>query len=243
MAVEYYDDIIAAKLAKWMPTDSKLRILKPDETKRLFEQHAMDTNDKPIQLPLIAMSRNNDIELLLNVKNHQSFNGLKLWPTKEDVVSLAAKGKTPDGTAFMNAIPIKLQYQLDIYTKTMQESSEYLRQYLFKLINNPSLKITIPYNGVNIEQIANIRILSTISDTSDTAERLFPGQFSRWTIQFELQDAFLYDIPYKRNWKLYVTDTELLPQDEYSVFEVAEGLTPADTVVESDNIGVNFKKS
>jgi hypothetical protein len=50
-------------------------------------------------------------------------------------------------------------------------------------------------------------------------------------------------VPYKRNWKLYITDTDLLPQDEYSVFEVAEGLTPADTVVESDNIGVNFKKS
>ena len=62
--------------------------------------------------------------------------------------------------------------------------------------------IDIPYNGTNIQHIANIRILNTISDTSAISERLFSGQFSRWTIQFEIQDAFLFSIPYKRNWKI-----------------------------------------
>jgi hypothetical protein len=82
-------------------------------------------------------------------------------------------------SAQLNVIPIKLVYQLDIYTKTYEEGDEYLRNFLFKLINNPVIKIAIPYNGVEIEHIANIRVLDTVSDTSAISERIFSGQFTR----------------------------------------------------------------
>lgn len=143
-----------------------MRILRPDETKRLFELQASDAGDKPLQLPLIALSRNNDIELLLNVKSPKSFAGTVL---QQDA----------NRTLQLNVIPIKLQYQFDIYTKTRQEGDEYMRQYLFKLINNPVIKLVIPYNGIELEQIANVRVLTTVSDTSAIGERLFPGQFTR----------------------------------------------------------------
>ena len=39
------------------------------------------------------------------------------------------------------------------------------------------------------------------SDTSDIPNHLFAGQFYRWTIQLELQDGFLFSIPYKKNWR------------------------------------------
>ena len=230
MALEYYDDVIAAKIKKWLPNNSVLRVLKPDETKRLFELQANDHNDQPLQLPCIALSRNNDIELLVNVKNQKSFMGHQL-------------GVYDTRTLMLNTIPIKLQYQLDIYTKTASEGDEYLRQYLFKLINNPSFKIVIPYNGVDIEQIANIRVLTPVSDTSSISERLFPGQFTRWTIQLEIMDAFFYDVPYKRNWKLYLIEQDedsLVSLDEYSIFEAAADLnneTPADI---SEPIAINF---
>jgi hypothetical protein len=70
-------------------------------------------------------------------------------------------------------------YQLDIYTKTAEEGDEYVRNFLFKLINNPVLKISIPYNDLNVEHIANIRVLDTVSDTSSISERIFSGQFTR----------------------------------------------------------------
>ena len=228
MALEYYDDAIVAKLQKWTPTNLQLRILKPDETKRLFETLADDSKDKNVKLPMIALSRNNDIELLLNKKSPRSYDGLKIKQTEDE-------------TAQLNVIPVKLQYQMDIYTKTYKESDEYLRQYLFKLINNPVIKISIPQNGDYIEQIANIRILSTISDTSDIPQRLFPGQFTRWTIQMEIQDAFLYDIPYRRNWKIFVDEDELYDPKYYSVFEVATDLVTPE-VEESEVIPFNFKK-
>ena len=61
MTISYYDDAITYKLKNWIPDNSKLRVLKPDETKRLIEITADDSKDKPLQLPLIALSRKHDI--------------------------------------------------------------------------------------------------------------------------------------------------------------------------------------
>jgi hypothetical protein len=229
MAIRYYDDVLAAKLKRWNPS-TDLRILKPNEVKRLFALNAEDSEDKPLTLPCIALSRNNDLEIVTNIKTPKSYAGLKL-------------SQTEAGTKMLNAIPVKPVYQLDIYTKTAEEGDEYLRQYLFKLINNPVIKIAVPYNGVEVEQIANIRVLNSVSDTSEVSERLFPGQFNRWTIQLEIQDAFLYDIPYKKNWKLFIDDQETMPVSDYSTFEVGESLTVQDP--EKDEIHLlnfNFKK-
>jgi hypothetical protein len=229
MAIRYYDDILAAKLKRWNPA-SDLRILKPNEVKRLFALAAEDSLDKPLTLPCIALSRNSDLEIVTNIKTPKSYAGLKVRQTEAE-------------TMLLNAIPVRPQYQLDIYTKTAEEGDEYLRQYLFKLINNPVIKIIVPYNGVDMEQIANIRVLNTVSDTSEVSERLFPGQFNRWTIQLEIQDAFLYDVPYRKNWKLYIDDTETLPEEECSTFEVGEDLLIRDLKNdEIEPLSFNFQK-
>ena len=232
MALEYYDDALAGKLMKWTPTNLQLRILKPDETKRLIETMADDSGDKKLKLPFIALSRSNEIELLLNVKNPHSFDGLKLEQTEEQ-------------TTQMNVIPVKLQYQLDIFTKTQVEADHYVREYLFKLINNPVIKFEIPYNNKNIPQMANIKVLSNISDTSDIPQRLFTGQFTRWTIQLEILDAFLYNIPYRKNWKIYTDDTAILAEEQMSTemwgeLEVAKDLTSKPE--ETEKLSIWFKK-
>ena len=54
MAIRYYDDVLAAKLKRWNPA-SDLRVLKPNEVKRLFSLSAEDTKDKPLTLPFIAL--------------------------------------------------------------------------------------------------------------------------------------------------------------------------------------------
>lgn len=200
MAIRYYDDAIIYKLKKWVPDNSTLRVLSPDDTKFLFEVNADDRNDERMKLPFIALSRSNDLNLLLNVKNSRSYDGLKIIGT-----DLA--------TAHINVIPIRLQYQLDIYTKTADDGDEYLRNFLFKLINNPLIHIDIPYNDTNISHVANIRVLDSVANTSGASGRLFVGQFNRWTIQFEIQDAFLFSIPYKQNWKIEGATLETLKED------------------------------
>lgn len=195
MAISYYDEAITQKIKSWLADSSKLRVLSPDDSARLFKLNAEDTNDEALKLPLIAISRNKDIEITSAIKQNKSFDGL-----------IIGKDDTGATTVHLNVIPIKTTYQLDIYTKRQIESDEYVRQYLFKLINNPQIIIEITYNNYIVRHTANLRVLGTVSDTSDISAHLFPGQFYKWTIQLELQDGFLFSIPVKHGWKLVESD-------------------------------------
>lgn len=219
MACRYYDDILVAKILKWLPEATNLRVLGPSESKKLFELTADDIKDQPFKLPIISLTRSKDIELLSTIKQPKSYEGLKLL-------------STPEETLHFNVIPIKLLYDLTIYTKTEEEVDEYVRNFLFKLINNPVIKVRIPYNNTQIEHVANIRVLSNISDTSDISERIFSGQFHCWTIQLEIQDAFLFSLPYRRNWQLCIEDTT----EDYLELSKAIGLQSILEVTKATNL-------
>lgn len=190
MAINYYDEAVTQKIKGWLADSSKLRVLSPDESNRLIQLMADDSKDQPLKLPLIAISRNKDIEIESAIKQNRSFDGL--------VIKTDATNAT---TVQLNVIPIKTTYQIDIYTKKRIEADEYVRQYLFKLINNPQIIIEIPYNNYIVKHTANLRVLNTVSDTSDIPTHIFSGQFYKWTIQLELQDGFLFSIPQKQGWK------------------------------------------
>ena len=213
MAISYYDEAVTQKIKNWLADNSKLRVLSPDESNRLIQLMAEDTEDKPLKLPLIAISRNKDIEIESAIKQNRSFDGL-IMDTDE----------TTDTTVHLNVIPVKTTYQLDIYTKKRIEADEYVRQYLFKLINNPQIIIEIPYSGYTVRHTANLRVLNTVSDTSDIPTHIFSGQFYKWTIQLELQDGFLFSIPQKHGWRIIgievsTVDKIVDPQEEEIFFE------------------------
>lgn len=211
MAINYYDEAITQKIKSWLADSSKLRVISPEESNRLIQLNAEDSNDQPLTLPLIAISRNKDIEIESTIKQNKSFDGL-----------IIGKDSTAATTVHLNVLPIKTTYQLDIYTKKRIEVDEYVRQYLFKLINNPQIIIEIPYNNYIVKHTANLRVLNTISDTSDIATHVFAGQFYKWTIQLELQDGFLFSIPQKKNWKFVgyevtMADKIVDPEEEFLV--------------------------
>jgi hypothetical protein len=213
LAISYYDEAVTQKIKNWLADSSKLRVLSPDESNRLIQLTAEDSNDKPLKLPLIAISRNKDIELESAIKQNRSFDGL--------IIDKDCKNAT---TVHLNVIPIKTTYQLDIYTKKRIEADEYVRQYLFKLINNPQIIIEIPYNNYVVRHTANLRVLNTISDTSDIPTHVFAGQFYKWTIQLELQDGFLFSIPQKQGWRfagieVAAADKIVDPTSEEILFE------------------------
>lgn len=213
MAISYYDEAITQKIKGWLADSSKLRVLSPDESSRLLQLQAEDSEDQPLKLPLIAISRNKDIEIESAIKQNKSFDGLVI-----------GKDTTNNTTIHLNVIPVKTTYQLDIYTKKRIEADEYVRQYLFKLINNPQIIIEIPYNNYIVRHTANLRVLDTVSDTSDIPTHVFPGQFYKWTIQLELQDGFLFSIPNKRNWKFIGIEVSTVdkisdPTEEEILFE------------------------
>ena len=132
----------------------------------MFSIEASENNDKPIQLPLIALSRSTQIDVLHRTKRAMSFDGMML----------ESDGKH---TLQLDAIPISLTYQMDIYTRRFDEGDELLREMLFKLINNPQVVIELPYNNQKLKQVCALKVQGQIEDTSGIAERLFSGQFTR----------------------------------------------------------------
>ena len=191
MAIRYYDEALANKINSWLPKSKnrKIQVLKPDEVKRLFSIEADERNDKPIQLPLIAISRETQIDVMHPTKRAMSFDGIML---KSD-------GKH---TLQLDAVPIALTYQVDIYTRHFDEGDELLRELIFKIINNPQLTITLPYNNQNLIQVCAMKMQGQVEDTSSISERIFSGQFTRWTLRLDIDGAYLYSIPYVDNVKV-----------------------------------------
>lgn len=206
MAVRYYDDAVANKINSWLPKDKnrKIQVLKPDETKRLFSIEADEKNDKPLTLPLIALSRSNTVSLKQKTMTPMSFDGLMLDSDSKHTLQL-------------NGIPIYLSYQLDIYTRRYDEGDELLREFVFKLINNPQIVIELPYNNQKFKHVATIEMQTDIEDTSDISERLFPGQFTRWTLRFDIDGAYLFSLPYVDN--VSIDGYELEVRQDLSKYE------------------------
>lgn len=183
MGIRYYDEAVYNKIQGWVK-DPNLRILKPNETARLFQILADLNNDNPLSLPLIALSRESDVEIISTNKKALTFDGMLMDANEKKAQQL-------------NAIPIEVHYQLDIFTKEYAEGDEYIRNFIFNIINFPKLSIEIPYNNINYIHESNIRINPTVEDTSDIPQRLFSGQFTRWTIKFYIDDAYLFAAPVK----------------------------------------------
>ncbi len=185
MSVRLYDDAIVTKINNWVK-DKNMRIMSPDETTEQFRMIANQTNDKPISLPLITIARSNEIEIENTSKRMLTYDGMMLDATKDKSLQI-------------DAIPMILNYQIDIYSKDEVEADEYMRNFVFNIINHPKLKVYLPYNQINYEHWSYMRLLSTIEDNSDTPLRLANDQFTRWTIRFTVDDAYLFSLPYKDN--------------------------------------------
>lgn len=196
MAVRYYDKALLEKIKKWVK-DPNMTISGPDETRRLFEYTADVTNDSAIKLPLIALRRGRDLGILSTNKKPLTF----------DATTLAANQKK---SIQLNAVPIRIDYQLDIYTRYFEEADEYVRNFVFNFINFPKVQIEIPYEDVNLVHDATVRISDTVTDNSDIPERLMPGQFTRFTFSLEIDDAYLFSTPIRDNLSVeYETEIKL----------------------------------
>lgn len=185
MSVGLYDKALTEKLSKWI-SDTNMKITSPEETRRLFSYRADINSDGPIQLPLIALRRGKNISVLNTSKKPTTFDGYTVEANDKLIKSLSN-------------VPIQIEYQIDIYTRHLSEADEYVRNFVFNIINYPQLVVQIPYNDVNFEHISNIRMASDIQDNSDIQERLIAGQFSRFTIGIMIDDAYLWSVPVRRN--------------------------------------------
>lgn len=200
MGLKLYDDALVSKINYWISSPG-IQVLSPEETTRMMEIKADQNKDTPLVLPFVALSRERDVRILNRQKQLKTFNGFKIGEKEGKVVQL-------------NAIPIEIRYQLDIYTKTMQQADEFVRNFVFNFINNPNLKVIIPYNDVNFEHLSSIWLEDTITDSSDIKERLFPGQFIRFTLNLTVDDAYLFSVPISEPVEVETVISEIEEGDE-----------------------------
>ena len=194
MSVGLYDRALTDKIKKWI-VDPNLVVLGPDESDQLFRWKADITNDRPIELPLVSIRRDSDITVNITSKRNMSYQGK----------TFDSDGKSSD---HLNGIPITLGYQIDIYTRYRAEADEYLRNFVFNIVNHPKMTVDIPYNDSNKQQDSFISLEGTISDTSDIPERLIVGQFTRYTIPIKVIDAYLFSYNFKDIPKVTCTEIE-----------------------------------
>ena len=178
MSLTLYDKAITEKF-KRLILDSEMVVLSPDETRNLFAWKADRANDKPLQLPLIAIDRDREVGITISGNRAMTRSG-KVFNSKDGM------------SDHLNAVPIRINYTLNIYTRKLEEADEYMRSFIFSLINYPKVSISIPYNGSSLKYKSYITVQDSFSDNSDIPERLISGQFSRMTLRFSLNDAYLF---------------------------------------------------
>ena len=183
MATRFYDEALVKKLQYWTQS-ANLKIYSPSETKRLFEVIADTNDDSPIQLPIICVRRS---------------GGYTIKNTGRQPISYAGRTISKSDTQVMtqNAIPIELQYQIDVYTRYYTEADEIVRNLVFNIINFPQLNMVIPYMNQDLPHQSTLHLADTVDDNSDVPERFVQGNFTRLTLNVTVPDAYLWDIRVK----------------------------------------------
>ena len=202
MSIYLYDEALIRKLQNWT-ANTQINIYGPEQTSRMFEVIGDKTNDTPIKLPIIAIRRNPTINIINPNKKPTTYDGLV-------IPELSTENKALK----LSMIPVNIGYQLDIYCRYMKEADVLMRSVVFNIINHPTLQVLIPYNNINLEHNANIRLASDVEDNSDIPERFVPGQFTRLSLNINIDDAYLWDARERDNLKVSIDwvkamDTEL----------------------------------
>lgn len=125
----------------------------------------------------------------------------------------------------LQAIPIQINYQLDIWTQNRLDNDIIAREFIWFYKQNPQMRVKIPH-GLNITHPFNIGIENEIVDNSDIAEHNSRGRYYRQTLGlYTDKDAYL--------WKSSVTNVPMIDLEKYSIYE--GNINELDKPIEEDN--------
>lgn len=174
-----YDEAIINNL-KSVTGDNRISIQPAD---RVFQNIAKKEYDK-IEFPLISIFRTG--WSLLGSRSFYMLHEGALVKIEES----EEKNVDPKFYRVQN-IPIRINYSMDVWTKTREENDNIIRELLFYYMTNPTMTITIPY-GLNIVHDFNIFFNDDIEDNSDVSDHFNRGEYFRQTLSFYTDDAYLW---------------------------------------------------
>lgn len=207
MSTYLYDEALVRKFESWTHT-SEIEIYGPNETSRVFGVIADKTNDEPIKLPLIYIERDRSFNIINSgtTRRPLSYDG-------KDINVSDSRGE------ILNAIPISISYQVNVYTRYAKEADILIRNLIFNVINYPALEIIVPKVSIYDEKMkeykdykhtARIEFGNTeIQDNSNEKERFIEGNYTKLSFLITINDAYLWDLREHRT-----AEIEILIEDK-----------------------------
>ena len=184
MSVYYYDESLVEDLRR-ITGDGRITIHPVDN---VFRDIARLNNDN-IEFPMISIARNG-WSLTGDKPQYMAFEG----GLKEIILDREHK---PDKVTKLQAIPIRISWTMDVWTRTRLENDNLLRELIFYYTTSPTLEVKIPY-GLECKKEArhrfNIFFDLDIEDNSDIVSHKDRGEYFRQTIGIYCDDAYLWRV-------------------------------------------------
>lgn len=191
MATFLYDEGLVNKFKSWVK-NTEVQIYGPNETSRMFEVMADKSDDEPIKLPIIQIERDRGFEIIND--------GTTKRPLSYDGKTINIDSRYGDT---LNAIPISIAYQINVYTRYAKEADILVRNLIFNVINYPAFDIVVPKvvihnsDGTTSDMIHTARMQfasNTIQDNSNERERFIEGNYTKLSFLIQINDAYLWDL-------------------------------------------------
>lgn len=174
MSVHRYDKAIVQHFRDILE-DDRIHILPVEQAIRFTAQLQKDD----VKFPLISTTRLGYSIRLSDVNFFALHSG-------------GYQSRNDDGTnTFEQVIPIRINYQMDIFTVDKITGDELVRELVFHIMQHPTLSVEVPYQ-LNAQRYFNIFLESDIVDNSDTIEHVDKGVKFRNTLTFYTDDAYLF---------------------------------------------------
>lgn len=197
MSVELYDKALLNKMNKWTK-GTPVTLVNPQDDETLFKQMADTQNDKSLKLPIISLTRPMGYEILNINRKPMGYAGMLI-------------DHSTGRSLRLNAIPIKIEYLIDVYARYKEEAYAIARNLVFNIMNHPSVKVVLPYHGADYVHNSNIRLNPSINDTTDSMG-FAKGQVTRLSLGLNIDDAYTWDIRKGINLSITEYQVELAEQ-------------------------------
>lgn len=198
MSANLYDTAIVNKFRELM-SDSDIYITPPES---VFYTLAALNRDE-VTLPIVSLQRTG-----YSILEHS--HGMKFDGSVVDFSDETGK------LTSVQAIPIRINYLLNVWTTRLQECDDIVRELIWYLSTHPTMEVEIPY-GLNIKHHFNVMLDSDIEDNSDVVEHINRGEYFRQTISFYTDDAYLW-----KSHKDYPARIGSISYEAYSMNEFIE---------------------
>lgn len=180
--VYLYDNAIINDLRRII-TDNRITITPFENLIRTISKSENDV----ISLPIVSITRTN-WTILSNRPHAMKFDGAL------SDISLVNQEDTK--VTNLQAIPIRINYLIDVWTRTRLDNDNLFRELIFYYSTNPTLKIQIPY-GIDANKNFNIIFDNDVEDNSDIINHKNIGEHFRQTLSFYVDDAYLWKSSYR----------------------------------------------